>query len=37
MVDWLADEQGVKAGIVARQLLFGDDVAPTLDSEDIGG
>jgi len=33
MVDWLADEQGVKAGIVARQLLFGDDVAPTLDSE----
>jgi class 3 adenylate cyclase len=33
MVDWLADEQGVKAGIVARQLLFGDDLAPTLDSE----
>jgi predicted ATPase len=33
MVDWLADEQGVKAGIIARQLLFGDDVAPGLDPE----
>jgi class 3 adenylate cyclase len=33
MVDWLADEQGVKAGIIARHLLFGDDVAPNLDPE----
>ena len=33
MVDWLADEQGLKAGVVARQLLFGEDVAPTLDPE----
>jgi class 3 adenylate cyclase len=33
MVDWLADEQGVKAGIVARQLLFGDDVAPNIEPE----
>ena len=33
MVDWLADERGVKAGIVARELLFGDDVAPNLDPE----
>ena len=24
VVDWLADEQGTKAGIVARRLLFGD-------------
>jgi predicted ATPase len=31
MVDWLADEQGVKAGIVARRLLFGDDIASDLD------
>ena len=33
MVDWLADEQGVQAGVVARHLLFGDDVAPDLDPE----
>ncbi len=33
MVDWLADEQGVKAGIVARRLLFGDDIAPDLDPD----
>ena len=33
MVDWLADEQGVKAGIVARGLLFGDDIAPDLDPD----
>jgi adenylate cyclase len=33
MVDWLADEQGVAAGVVARQLLFGDDVAPDLSPE----
>jgi adenylate cyclase len=33
MVDWLGDEQGVKAGIVARKLLFGDDVTPNLDPE----
>ena len=33
MVDWLADEAGVKAGIVARRLLFGDDIAPDLDPD----
>jgi class 3 adenylate cyclase len=33
MVDWLADEQGTKAGIVARQLLFGDGVPENLDPE----
>ena len=33
MVDWLADEQGTKAGIVARQLLFGDGVPEDLDPE----
>ena len=33
MVDWLADEQGIKAGIVARQLLFGDGVPEDLDPE----
>ncbi len=33
MVDWLADEQGVKAGIVARNLLFGDDIAQALDPD----
>jgi class 3 adenylate cyclase len=33
MVDWLADEQGIKAGIVARQLLFGDGVPVNLDPE----
>ena len=33
MVDWLADEQGVKAGVIARRLLFGADVAPTMDPE----
>ncbi|HEX7497465.1 MAG TPA: adenylate/guanylate cyclase domain-containing protein [Candidatus Limnocylindrales bacterium] len=33
MVDWLADEQGIKAGIVARQLLFGDGVPENLDPE----
>ena len=33
MVDWLADEQGVSAGVVARTLLFGDDVAPNLPPE----
>jgi adenylate cyclase len=33
LVDWLADEEGMKAGIVARRLLFGDDVAPNLDPE----
>jgi adenylate cyclase len=33
MVDWLADEQGVAGGVVARQLLFGDDVAPDLSPE----
>jgi len=33
MVDWLADEQGIPAGVVARRLLFGDDVAPSLDPE----
>lgn len=33
MVDWLADEQNVKAGIVARHLLFGDDVSHDLDPE----
>lgn len=33
MVDWLADEQGAKAGIVARQLLFGDGVPENLDPE----
>jgi len=33
MVDWLADEDGVKAGIVARRLLFGDDIAPDLDPD----
>jgi class 3 adenylate cyclase len=32
MVDWLADEKGVKAGVVARNLLFGED-APNLDPE----
>jgi predicted ATPase len=31
MVDWLADERGVRAGIIGRQLLFGDDVAADLD------
>lgn len=33
MVDSLADEQGVKPGIVARQMLFGDDVAIEADPE----
>jgi adenylate cyclase len=33
MVDWLADEQGIPAGVVARNLLFGEDIAPTLDPE----
>jgi class 3 adenylate cyclase len=33
MVDWLADEQGVQAGIVARRLLFGDDVMPELEPD----
>jgi adenylate cyclase len=33
MVDWLADEQGIPAGVVARNLLFGDDVAHLLDPE----
>ena len=33
MVDWLADEQGVNAGVVARRLLFGDDIAPDLDPD----
>jgi adenylate cyclase len=33
MVDWLADQQGAAAGIVARQLLFGADVAPGMDPE----
>jgi adenylate cyclase len=33
MVDWLADEWGAPAGVVARQLLFGDDVAPNLNPE----
>jgi class 3 adenylate cyclase len=32
MVEWLADEQGVKAGILARQLLFGDQ-APAIDAD----
>ena len=31
MVDWLADEKGVKAGVVGRQLLFGAD----LDEETV--
>jgi class 3 adenylate cyclase len=30
MVDWLADEQGAQAGIIARRLLFGEDVMPDL-------
>ena len=33
MVDWLADEQGVQAGIIARNLLFGNDVAADLQPE----
>ena len=33
MVDWLADEQGIPAGVVGRHLLFGDDVAPNLDPD----
>jgi class 3 adenylate cyclase len=33
MVDWLADEQGTKAGIVARKLLFGDGVPENLDPD----
>jgi class 3 adenylate cyclase len=33
MVDWLADEKGVQAGIVARRLLFGDDVMPELEPD----
>ncbi|HEX7490180.1 MAG TPA: adenylate/guanylate cyclase domain-containing protein [Candidatus Limnocylindrales bacterium] len=33
MVDWLADEWGLTAGVVARQLLFGDDVAPDLNPD----
>jgi adenylate cyclase len=33
MVDWLADEQGVRAGIVARRLLFGEDIVPDLDPD----
>jgi class 3 adenylate cyclase len=33
MVDWLADEQGVKAGIVGRRLLFGEDIVPDLDPD----
>ncbi|HEX7590710.1 MAG TPA: adenylate/guanylate cyclase domain-containing protein [Candidatus Limnocylindrales bacterium] len=33
MVDWLADEWGATAGVVARQLLFGDDVAPDLNPD----
>jgi adenylate cyclase len=33
MVDWLADEKGTKAGIVARELLFGDGVPENLDPD----
>jgi class 3 adenylate cyclase len=33
MVDWLADEQGVNAGVVARRLLFGGDAAPPMDQD----
>jgi uncharacterized membrane protein len=33
MVDWLADEQGVAAGLVARQLLFGAGAGPSSDPE----
>jgi class 3 adenylate cyclase len=33
MVDWLAEEQGMAAGVVARQLLFGANAAPGSDPE----
>jgi class 3 adenylate cyclase len=33
MTDWLANEQGVPAGVVARRLLFGDDVMPDLNPD----
>jgi class 3 adenylate cyclase len=33
MVDWLADEQGVAAGLVARHLLFGVDTEPSSPPE----
>jgi adenylate cyclase len=33
LVDWLADEQGVQGGIVARRLLFGEDVMPELEPD----
>jgi hypothetical protein len=33
MVDWLADELGVPGGVVARQLLFGEDVVPDLNPD----
>jgi class 3 adenylate cyclase len=35
MVEWLAEEQGVAAGVVARQLLFGADAAPGNDPESV--
>jgi adenylate cyclase len=33
MADWLAEEQGVAAGVLARQLLWGADAEPGLDPE----
>jgi adenylate cyclase len=35
MADWLADEQGVAAGVLARQLLLGADADPGLDPETV--
>jgi adenylate cyclase len=34
MVDWLADEQGVTAGVVGRELLFGDGM-PEVDPDTL--
>jgi adenylate cyclase len=34
MADWIADEQGVTAGIAGRQMLFGPDV-PTIDANSV--
>ncbi len=33
MVEWLADEEGVAAGVVGHRLLFGANMTPALDPE----
>ena len=36
MVDWLADEKGVKAGVVGRQLLFGSELDEATERQIAG-